>query len=97
MTNKKNKFYASIRIVSAENRRKAKEKIKNGEFVEDHSYSDIIIAVHKLPIQKQYKCVWCGKPATRKNWREIDGITGSMLECVHCSVLNTNYLLKKNE
>ena len=42
-------------------------------------------------------CVWCGKPATRKTWREIDGTTGSSCECEKCINLDTNYLINKYE
>ncbi len=50
----------------------------------------------KVPMTK-IKCIWCGKPATRKTWREIDGTTGSSCECEKCIGLNTNYLINKYE
>ncbi len=43
------------------------------------------------------KCVWCGKPATRKTYRTIDEMMGSSCECEKCIQLDTNYLLDKYE
>lgn len=52
MTNKKNKFYADIRIISAQSKLEAIRKIENGEFIDNHEYSDRIISVDELIIKK---------------------------------------------
>lgn len=43
-----------------------------------------------------YKCQWCPRLATHKDWREIDGTTTSTLECDVCANLDTDYLLKRD-
>lgn len=41
------------------------------------------------------KCVWCKKLAFSKTYREIDGCTGSSVECEKCISTETEELLKK--
>ena len=40
-------------------------------------------------------CQWCGKPATHKDWREIEGTTTSTRECDSCANLKTEFLLER--
>jgi hypothetical protein len=40
-------------------------------------------------------CLWCGKPATHKDWREIDEMTTSTRECDRCATLDTQFLLDR--
>jgi hypothetical protein len=42
-------------------------------------------------------CDWCGRPATHKEWREIDDITGSTRECDECANLDTAFLLERQK
>ncbi len=39
------------------------------------------------------KCFWCSKTATRKDYREIDGITSKILTCEKCVKISTESLL----
>ena len=49
------------------------------------------------PQDKTITCIWCAKPATHKDWREIDEMTTSTIECDDCENLSTNYLLKREK
>ena len=51
MSNKKNKLYASIRIVSAQSKLEAIRKIENDDFIDDFKYSDAIVDIDKLIIK----------------------------------------------
>lgn len=44
---------------------------------------------------KSFACDWCGQPATHKDWREIDGMTTSTLECGRCANLDTAFLIER--
>ncbi len=44
---------------------------------------------------KTIKCFWCKTKATVKDYREIDGTTGSYPSCSECFNLSTEYLLKR--
>jgi hypothetical protein len=46
-------------------------------------------------VTQTHKCWWCNRRATHKDWREIDGTTGSTLECDVCAKLDTAYLLER--
>lgn len=40
-------------------------------------------------------CYWCGKPATTKDYRDIDGCVSKILSCDKCVGLSTSYLLRR--
>jgi hypothetical protein len=52
-----------------------------------------------VPLQEKGSapCDWCGRPATHKEWREIDDITGSTRECDECANLDTAFLLERQK
>lgn len=57
---------------------------------------DIITKGEKKKDDSVLMCDWCRiRPATRKDWREIDGMTTSTRECDVCLTRETHYLIKK--
>ncbi len=49
-----------------------------------------------MKIMRPLKCQWCNRPSTHRDWREIDGMTGSTIECDVCASLDTEFLLKRD-
>lgn len=51
----KNKLYASIRIIKADNYDNAKKNVQDGIFVDNHLFSDIIVELDNLRINYPVK------------------------------------------
>lgn len=43
------------------------------------------------------KCKWCDSPATKKEYRELNGVTSKIPCCDVCSELSTEFLRMKPE
>jgi hypothetical protein len=79
----------------------------DGKYIlaEDFSFRSPRLSIHTfkeqadVPLQDKSTspCDWCGRPAINKEWREIDGITGSTRECDGCANLDTAFLLERQK